>query len=146
MCRKDRVKNVADKDVLRKKIYILYFRSPFLGTATTEMLAPLLSLLFFLSLSLSFSVIFYLRLSVDGLRAISVFVGETRGPNSPTCPRECMQCSCVFTLPSHSPVPSPTLLGPPPVGPLSRCSVHKWIHHPCVSCGTFLNRTHSDPL
>lgn len=88
----------------------------------------------------------YLRLSVDGLRAISVFVGATHGPNSPTCPRECMQCSCVFTLPLYSPNPSPTLLSPPPVGPLSRCSVHKWIHHPCVSCGTFLNRTHSDPL
>lgn len=143
------MKNVADKDVLRKKIYVLYFRSPFLAPRLQRC-----SSLFFLycfsslslSSSLSFSGFFYLRLSVDGLRAISVFVGATRGPNSPTCPRECMQCSCVFTLPSHSPNPSPTLLGPPPVGPLSRCSVHKWIHHPCVSCGTFLNRTHSDPL
>lgn len=64
-----------------------------------------------LSLFLSFSISHSLALSfADGLRLVSVFVGATHGPNSPTCHWECMQCSCVFSLALP---PEPFSLPPP---------------------------------
>lgn len=86
--------------------------------------------MFYLSFFLSLSVFFFLSIShslplsfAEGLRLVSVFVGATHGPNSPTCHRECMQCSCVFSL---APPPGPSPLP-------SCCSAYKWIHQPlCV--------------
>lgn len=122
--------------------FFFFFISFFLA-ATIKMLGPPPSLLFppFLSFLLSLS----LTLTSFGRSRFSSAQLAVRIP-PPALGNVCNVRACSPHCPPHSPNPSPSLHNPSPVGPLSRCSVHKWIHHPCVSCGTFLNRTHSDPL
>lgn len=91
-----------------------------------------------LSFSLFLSLILLLCLSPTGFgwsRFSSVLLTVRIPP--PAIGNVCNVRAC-------SPLLSPP--SPSPFLPPSCCSVYKWIHHPCVSCGTFLNRTHSDPL
>lgn len=86
--------------------------------------------------SFSFPSVVSLPLSfADGLRPVSVFVGTTLHRIPPPAVGNVCNLRACFPCSRHS-----------FSIPLSGCSVYKWIHHPCVSCGTFLNRTHSDPL
>lgn len=103
-------------------------------------LSPLLSLsLFYFSLFLSLILLLCLSPTGFGWSRFSSVLLTVRIP--PPAIGECMQCSCVFSL-----APPPPSEPFSPFHPSSCCSVYKWKHHPCVSCGTFLNRTHSDPL